>query len=401
MDNGVNSDPDLICSHGRYLGFHRATILTKKVPEHTHTQTKMDISTLVPLPVRLSPEFCKRDADGQRSGEGVAVCQDMLVISSCNRLQVFVLPEDIVRGDLGSPRELTHVRTLGGVAPMEFQFYYPCSGFMAFADGCDEATTTLLLVASGGKDGRGTVHVIDVAHGTHVGYVAAPGTIMNPRAVATRKSLAAVSCAKAGTHEPLVLVFRSSGSSCGVHTWTAVHAIAMRAIATYWIAGLGFTADGLRLMTVDHRAERVSIFGVEDGSLLRHITLQPNSGIVPLHVDVEECVMDGGRTGVVICHLRGLVIVADEADEHTGAVVQRRDLGFNCNALAWVPGLGLVVRHNTGVQFLATPDAVAMAAMSSCKVAWMVAVCRGMVALARWPRDDRASAALTKKHRFS
>ena len=51
---------------------------------------------------------------------------------------------------------------------------------------------------------------------------------------------------------------------------------------------------------------------------------------------------------------------------------------FSCSALATVPGLGLAVRHCTGVQFFATPDAIAMAAMSSCKVAWMAAVRRGM-----------------------
>jgi hypothetical protein len=30
------------------------------------------------------------------AGAGVAACQDMLVISSFNKLQVFALPEDIV-----------------------------------------------------------------------------------------------------------------------------------------------------------------------------------------------------------------------------------------------------------------------------------------------------------------
>jgi len=67
----------------------------------------MELSTLVPLSVHVSPELCKLD----RGGAGVAVCQDVLVISSVNKLQVFALPEDIVRGDLGTPRELTHVRT--------------------------------------------------------------------------------------------------------------------------------------------------------------------------------------------------------------------------------------------------------------------------------------------------
>jgi hypothetical protein len=51
-------------------------------------------------------------------------------------------------------------------------------------------------------------------------------------------------------------------------------------------------------------------------------------------------------------------------------------------ALAVVPGLGLVVRElcNGGrVQVFATPDAIAMAAMSPCRVAWMAAVARAVL----------------------
>ncbi len=62
---------------------------------HTHTHANnMDISTLAPLPVRMSPYAY--DA----KGAGLAVCQELavLVISFCNRLQVFALPEDIARG---------------------------------------------------------------------------------------------------------------------------------------------------------------------------------------------------------------------------------------------------------------------------------------------------------------
>jgi hypothetical protein len=50
-------------------------------------------------------------------------------------------------------------------------------------------------------------------------------------------------------------------------------------------------------------------------------------------------------------------------------------------ALGVVPGLGLVVREagNGGrLQVFATPDAVAMAAMSPARVAWMGAVARGL-----------------------
>ncbi len=51
-------------------------------------------------------------------------------------------------------------------------------------------TSRLLLLTDAGHD---AVHVIDVAEGLHVGYVAAPGTIAGPRGVAARDSLVAVS----------------------------------------------------------------------------------------------------------------------------------------------------------------------------------------------------------------
>jgi len=322
----------------------------------------MDISTLVPLPVRISLDFCKRDAGGEGTGAGIAVCEDLLVISCCRELHVFALPEDIARGDLGTPRELVHVRTLGGAAPMEFAFYYPHSGYMAFTDGsvCT-ANRRLLLVTDVNESRFGAVHVVDVVCGTHVGYVAAPGTINLPRTVATRKSLAAVSCWDSGHAGNVVRVFEVSGSGCSSHTWTAVRTIAVATI------GFRFTADGWSLVVVDSFACRASIFSAKDGAFLRHIALPPD--VYPK--DIEECDIDGGTAGVVLCHSRGLVAVATVA-------IRRRDLDFYCRSLALVPGLGLVARHDAGVQFLATPDAVAMASMSFCKVAWMVAVRRGV-----------------------
>jgi hypothetical protein len=184
----------------------------------------MDISTLVPLPVRISPELCNRDTDGGRYGTGVAVCQDMLVICSANKLQVFALPSDIARGGGGlrTPvRELAHVRTLGGVAPMEFQFCYG-SGRMAFTGG-STADRPFLLVTDCGYDARGAVHVVDVVRGEHVGYVVAPGTNIQPSGVATRKSLAAVCFREPGNYKHVIRVFENSGN---IDTWTAVREIA-------------------------------------------------------------------------------------------------------------------------------------------------------------------------------
>ncbi len=348
----------------------------------SNSQTDMDISALVHLPVRISPEFCQRNADGVRYGMGLAACADLglLVISSGDRLQVFSLPDDIVaRCHVQS--ELAHVGTLGGVAPIEFQFCYS-SGYMAFTDGCGGVSTAntanrrLLLVTDYGKsNGSGAVHVIDVVRGTHVGYVAAPGTIMYPSGVATRKSLAAVSCWDSDHAFQAVRVFEGSGAS-----WTAVRVIVG---GNSWPSGLRFTADCSRLVVANGRG--VSIVCAKDGSFLRHIDAE----VYPK--DVEEC-----DFGWIMCLFGGLAAVSDDA----GPRRREFNTGYHCSAVAVVPGLGLlVVRHDTGVHFLATPDAVAMAAMSSCKVAWMVAVCRAAILRAR---DGRTTAITRKrKHRFS
>ncbi len=331
----------------------------------------MDILTLVPLPVCISPELCKLSANGARYGSGLAVCQDLglLVISSCDRLQVFALPDDIVaRCHVQS--ELALVRTLGGDAPMEFQFWNS-SGYMAFTDGCGGVSTAnrrLLLVTEHGKsDGSGAVHVIDVVRGAHVGYVAAPGTIRSPKGVATRKSFAAVSCQALVGYNSEVRVFEGSSG-----TWRSVRTITVAA------TGLRFTADGLGLVVPEYFRGCLRVFSVtaedsspcSDGGKLNH------------PMDVEECAIrdDGGmRAGWVVCEYRGLVAVTDNARDASNTDVVTGWRGDNCSALAVVAGLGLLmVRHGTGVQFLATPDAVAMASMSLCKVAWMVAACRGL-----------------------
>jgi hypothetical protein len=297
------------------------------------------------------------------------VCKDLLVISSWKQLQVFALPKDIARGDLGTPWELVHLRTLGDVAPMDFEFSN-ASGYMAFTDGCGEAMPShLLLVTDGGKgEGRQAVHVVDVVHGTHVGYVAAPGTITHPRGVATRKSLAAGSCCGERGHNDVVRVFDGRDA-----TWTPVRTIA--ALAN----GLRFTADGLGLVVAEIYNRCLRIFRVE----AEDCSADGGTFTFGYPLDVEECDIrdddDGDRAGWVVCDHEGLVAVAGDTTG-VGAVVRRRkfDLEWCCSALALVPGLGLVVRHRTGVQFLATPDAVAMAAMSFCKVAWMGAVCRAI-----------------------
>jgi hypothetical protein len=243
---------------------------------------------------------------------------------------------------------------------MEFQFCHG-SGNMAFTVGCGDAISSrLLLVTDCDISGRDAVHVIDVVSGTHVGYMAAPGTIMNPRGVATQNSLAAVSCYTS------VRLFEGSGA-----TWAAVRTIAVA------IAGFGVSADGLRLVVAELHHRRLSIFCAKDGALLRHMALPGD--VYPFN-NIEECVIsdgDGSRAGWVMCREGGLVAIADNENANgTDVVAERRKLYFHLFGLTTLPGVGLVVRFAKGLQFFATPDAIAMASMSSCKVAWMVAVCR-------------------------
>jgi hypothetical protein len=293
------------------------------------------LDKLVPLPALKT-----------KCGEGVgmAACPalGLLVTSNTkdNTLSVFALPHS---SGAGAGAGLALVCTLGGAsspAPMQFKFDDgKFSGWMAFTG---PSTSRLLLLADAGHD---AVHVIDVAGRVHVGYVAAPGTIAGPRGVAARGSLVAVSAWKqldSGDH--VVWVFEGSGPR-----WTAVRVVAggfggpgSAHGQLCYPHGLRFTGDGTGLAVADvgTRNRRVSLFRVEDGSLLRHVA----TGLLGPY-DVEECeggwlVACGGRYSHTIEFVGG-VGRARLGKEGSG------DGEFWCpTALALVPGLGLVVRDS-------------------------------------------------------
>ena len=72
---------------------------------------------------------------------------------------------------------------IGGI---DFKFVVPdtglWSGWMAFTGSTGSTAAERLLVVT--DAGNRAVHVIDVIHAKHVGYVAAPGSIDEPRGVA-------------------------------------------------------------------------------------------------------------------------------------------------------------------------------------------------------------------------
>ena len=69
------------------------------------------------------------------------------------------------------------------------------------------------------------------------------------------------------------------------------------------------------------------------------------------------------------------------------------------SALAVVPGLGLVVRDMHGLHVFATPDAIAMAAMSPTRVTWMAAVARAVLGRQTAPPRSRGLAGRAKRPR--
>ena len=126
------------------------------------------------------------------------------------------------------------------------------------------------------------------------------------------------------------------------------------------------------------------MFRVGNGGFVRHTDV----GLVR-PCDVEE--VEGGW--LVACGGSHLVeFVGDGDDGGAGGRPSLGEAGGEAGrwggefrlpvALAVVPGLGLVVREvgNGGrLQVLATPDTIAMAAMSTTRVAWMGTVARAVL----------------------
>ncbi len=285
--------------------------------------------------------------------------------------------------------------TLGGAgaaAPMQFDL--GDSGYLAFTPpGAPSSTTRsdgssarpLLLVTDAGHD---TVHVVDVVDRTHAGYLAAPGSIAGPRGVAAtgapESALVAVSAWKAlygGNH--VVVVYRGSGA-----VWEAVRVIGGGAKLLQFGGpgpcdgqlsrpyGLRFSGDGSGICVADSGAGRASVFRVDNGGFVRHVAT-----VVGYPMDVEE--VEGGWLAASMS-THSVVFVGDGVGGVGGG---RPSLGkagggdgeFRYpSALAVVPGLGLVVRDYGRLQVFATPDAIAMASMSSLRVAWMGAVARSL-----------------------
>ncbi len=318
------------------------------------------------------PEFRVVCGDEGPNGFGLAVCPilGLLVLSDIhkNTLLVFALPERC-SGDA----DLILKYIFGGPESSLFSFLahsVGASGYLAFTAGRD--TPPLLLVTDAGHH---AVHVVNVASQLHVGYVCAPGSVSGPRCVASKDCLVAVSCwAHYDSGDHVVRLFEGSGA-----VWAPVRVLGLgcgfgNAPGQFNEPfGVRFAADGLRIVVADSRNHRVSTYLVADGSFERHLA----QGL-DFPIDVEEC---AGGWFVAWWFSCGVQFVSGEVGERPQRLIKPESNGTfrSPAALSLTSSLGLVVRQKPGglpICVFATPDMIAMDAMSSMRVAWMGVVAR-------------------------
>lgn len=246
---------------------------------------------------------------------------------------------------------------------MQFKFQCSCSGSLAFT-GC--ASARYLLVSDNGHD---TVHVIDVVHGRHMGFVVAAGTIPGPHGVAAMGSLVAVSAWKAyssGKH--FIQLFEGSAA-----TWKPMRVISggfsHPGSANGQLempCGLRFAIcdDDMVVVVTDMWNNRVSMFRVCDGSFVRHVATN-----VHRPHDLEEW-----ENGWLVAS-ESAIGFFHGANERLTMTMKFHDLV----GLTLVRDVGLLTREYSGaVAVFATFDAMKMAAMSADRVEWMAAVARAL-----------------------
>jgi len=312
-------------------------------------------------------------------GVGMAACTSLgvLVTSHSGLCELWVF-ELRTRGKWfgNSPDYVIGISALP--QPIHFGFY-DCAGWSGNLAFTGPASARRLLVTDSGND---AVHVMDVVGRSHVGYLAAPGTIRGPRGVAAWGSLAAVSVFTHSLTEGHVVELFEGG---GVE-WTRVRVVGGTDGTpefSHWRLrnpmGLRFTHDGTRLVVANFARDCVSMFRVEDGTFAGHIA----AGAI--HVRDAEKVEGGWLMAcsgphILQCRLSDEPGFGIDKYISVSSPVHSSPRLKHASALVTVPGFGLVVREmqDGRLWMYSTPDLVKMRTMSCMRVAWMVGVSRGI-----------------------
>ena len=221
------------------------------------------------------------------------------------------------------------------------------------------------------------VHVLDVVHDSHLGFLAPPGVM---------SEMYGLTAGNAGTRAQVAILTDMHLAKGAIHVYARDEASSpwavIRVISSApdfylsGLVGLRFGPDGTTVCVANStktgESDQVCMFRISDGACVWSTAMTSQSP-----VDVEK--VDGGW--VVACwSTRTLRFLGDEPSD-CGLVLPCAD-GLPV-AMAYMPGLGLVVREyifpsENRLRVYRTPHDLLMASMAEVRVAWITAVVRAV-----------------------
>ncbi len=321
------------------------------------------------------------------SGKGMAVCPELnLVATSCgdNTVSVFSLPTlDLLYTMDGRHICVCEYRHGRPYPPLPAAFVFSrrgydepgSSGHLAFtASSREEAYYSPRLLVTRFKSP--TVTIIDLTTRSVEGAFDArlDGRPLVVASVACRGKYAALSLHGHGIASSVQLFQQGPLPSQWEFVRDVSYGQPRRFVQPY---GLCVTADGSSVIVAETAGNRVSRFSVQTGAQQAFVHTD-----LRMPVSVQEI-----AEGTLVAH--GLkcqleFIPCDARAARANICSMRLCTWHGClPVLAWVPGVGLLVRCNCQggqLRLCALPDSIVRPGMSPARVSWMVAVARGMLA---------------------
>ena len=132
-----------------------------------------------------------------------------------------------------------------------------------------------------------------------------------------------------------------------------------------YVRGMRFSVDGALICVVSVLSDSLRFFGAKEGELVYECPARSYN-----LVDVEVAV-----GGWIVLGISGKLTFVSMGKGRKSRILANDVWG---DALALVPGLGIAVRCRDDIVFYATENMAAMRRMAPMRVAWMVAVFRGV-----------------------
>ncbi len=330
-------------------------------------------------------------------GWGIAASTSLGIVATTdirtNTISLFQLPGHGSNTAANGFR-LTNILGKEKVEPFNFHFqlevWFPGRG--RDGGGVAFGANDVLFVAD---SGHSSVHMIDVVHETHLGFVGAAGGIFGPVGVDAKMDVVAISCwGDEGNGPNEIRVFRHTVGS----SWVLLSVISMtkgepQGLRLFQDCGIS------TLIVVDAKVDNdfVHKYCIVDKDFVHKDTFtvsvypdHPEYRFSPMDVEIHRglLMVTSYETDVLACFDYQTQKYIGCIDSSTIGVVKNGFL-FSFQGLAVMPGLGLLVRNSSvrnsseteigHIQVLATPDDLAMVRMMSfVRVAWMACVYRGI-----------------------